>query len=116
MRSTGYVSRLVTAAVVLATATVASGCSVSIGGPPVMSKASLQSKLQSMMSSKTGRSWPVACPGDLTGVVGRTSRCVWKAPDGSTLGITVTVRSVSGQEIGLQAQADSHATPAPSTS
>ncbi|MFB7945510.1 DUF4333 domain-containing protein [Kitasatospora phosalacinea] len=56
----------------------------------------------------------VVCPDDLLGKVGTVMRCQLTADDGSTLGVTVTVTSVSGTNVNFDIKADEHGTPKPS--
>ena len=45
------------------------------------------------------------------GKVGNTTRCTLTADDGSTLGVSVTVSSVDGDQINFDIQADANASP-----
>ncbi|GLW56927.1 DUF4333 domain-containing protein [Kitasatospora phosalacinea] len=56
----------------------------------------------------------VVCPDDLLGKVGTVMRCQLTADDGSTLGVTVTVTSVSGKNVNFDIKADERGTPKPS--
>lgn len=54
----------------------------------------------------------ITCPEDLVGKVGTTTRCKLTADDGSTLGVSVKVTSVSGDQIHYDFKADDTASPA----
>ncbi|MFE1318396.1 DUF4333 domain-containing protein [Kitasatospora phosalacinea] len=56
----------------------------------------------------------VVCPDDLLGKVGTVMRCQLTADDGSTLGVTITVTSVSGKNVNFDIKADERGTPKPS--
>ncbi|WP_374194795.1 DUF4333 domain-containing protein [Streptomyces sp. VRA16 Mangrove soil] len=92
------------------------GCSgsVSVGSTdPKISKGKLGDTVAEKLAATTGRAKPdVTCPEDLTGKVGTTTRCTLTADDGSTLGITVKVTSVSGKNINFDIKADETASPA----
>ncbi|GAA2357715.1 hypothetical protein SVIO_039970 [Streptomyces violaceusniger] len=49
---------------------------------------------------------------DLVGKVGNTTRCELTADDGSTLGVSVTVSSVDGDQVNFDVKADDTASPA----
>ncbi|MFF5471886.1 DUF4333 domain-containing protein [Streptomyces achromogenes] len=95
------------------------GCSASVevkkSTPPKLSAEKLSSTLSEKLADATGQPKPhVSCPEDLVGKVGTTSRCTLTADDGSTLGVTVTVTSVSGDRIHYDYKADDKASPASS--
>lgn len=48
----------------------------------------------------------VECPGDLEAEVGTTMRCTLTAPDGSQIGLTVTVTGVDGDTAQFDIQVD----------
>ena len=73
----------------------------------------LEQKVRQEMAAQTEKSFPVSCEGGLDGEVGATQRCVWKASDGSTLGIDVRLTGYSGGKANFHIQADDEATPAP---
>lgn len=83
-------------------------CSVSVGSTPTVEQGALQqgvsSKLEQTVGQKPKR---VDCPGPLEGKVGTTERCLLTAMDGTTLGLTVTVTSVSGKTVNFAIAVDS---------
>ncbi|QIJ63788.1 DUF4333 domain-containing protein [Streptomyces sp. JB150] len=93
------------------------GCSASVGagdGEPKLSSGKLADTVAEKLAATTGQPKPdVACPEDLTGKVGTTTRCTLTADDGSTLGVTVKVTSVDGDRIDFDIKADETASPAP---
>ncbi|MGW0338073.1 DUF4333 domain-containing protein [Streptomyces sp. NPDC003011] len=93
------------------------GCSaeVSVGSAtPKMSADKLATTVSEKLAATTGRPKPdIACPEDLVGETGTTTRCTLTADDGSTLGVTVTVTSVEGDLINFDLKADDTASPAP---
>ncbi|MFF8916287.1 DUF4333 domain-containing protein [Streptomyces sp. NPDC015032] len=93
------------------------GCSgsVSIGKTePKLSAEKLSDSLADKLASTTGQPKPdIACPEDLAGKVGTETRCTLTAGDGSTLGVSVTVTSVDGEQINYDFKADDKASPAP---
>ncbi|MGW1593452.1 DUF4333 domain-containing protein [Streptomyces sp. NPDC002343] len=103
----------------VAAGTLLLGCSTSVevkkSTPPKLSAEKLSSTLSQKLADATGQPKPhVSCPEDLVGKVGTTSRCTLTADDGSTLGVTVKVTSVSGDQIHYDYQADDKASPASS--
>ncbi|WP_328907789.1 DUF4333 domain-containing protein [Streptomyces sp. NBC_00234] len=92
------------------------GCSgsVSVGSSePKLSKDKLAITVAEKLASTTGQPTPdVACPEDLVGKVGHTTRCTLTAGDGSTVGVSVTVSSVDGDRINFDIKADDKASPA----
>ncbi|MFF1397105.1 DUF4333 domain-containing protein [Streptomyces sp. NPDC058287] len=94
------------------------GCSgsVSVGNTdPKVSKGKLADTVAEQLAASTGQAKPdVACPDDLVGKKGNTTRCVLTAADGSTLGVTVTVTSVEGKNVKFGIKADD--TPSPAAS
>lgn len=103
--------RVRVAATAFAAVTVLAACSGS--SDPTVSKDTLQSKVQTLMKQQTGKDYPVTCKGGLKGKADSRQRCTWKADDGSTLGITVTVNDVKDKKVNFHVQADDAATPAP---
>ncbi|MFF7753423.1 DUF4333 domain-containing protein [Streptomyces sp. NPDC007971] len=103
---------------VAAAGTLLLGCSASVevkkSTPPKLSADKLASTVSEKLAAQTGRAKPhITCPEDLTGKVGTTERCTLTADDGSTLGVTVKVTSVSGGRIHYDFKADDKASPAP---
>jgi hypothetical protein len=101
---------------VLAAGTLLVGCSgsVSVGSTdPKMSRSKLADTVAEKLASTTGQPKPdITCPEDLTGKVGTTTRCTLTASDNSTLGVTVKVTSVDGDNIAFDIKADETPTPA----
>jgi hypothetical protein len=93
------------------------GCSatVEVGrSEPKMSADKLATTVAEKLAATTGQSTPdITCPEDLVGKAGTTTRCTLTADDGSTLGVTVTVSSVEGDQINFDIRADDTASPAP---
>lgn len=100
----------------LAMGAVLVGCSGSVhvgSADPEMSAEKVAALVSEKLASTTGQPKPdIACPGDLVGKVGTTMRCKLTANDGSTLGVTVTVTSVDGDQINFDLEADAAASPA----
>ncbi|WP_413799104.1 DUF4333 domain-containing protein [Streptomyces iranensis] len=92
------------------------GCSASVGvekSKPKLSADKLATVVAEKLAATTGRPKPdIACPEDLVGKVGNTTRCKLTADDGSTLGVSVTVTSVDGDQINFDVKADDTASPA----
>ncbi len=93
------------------------GCSASVevgsGSTPKLSADKLSGLLADKLASATDRPKPhIACPEDLAGKTGTTTRCKLTADDGSTLGITVTVTSVEDGQVNFDYKADNKASPA----
>lgn len=93
------------------------GCSASVSAgtsEPRLSADKLATSLADKLATTTGQPKPdITCPEDLVGKVGKTTRCTLTANDGSTLGVTVTVTSVDGDQIQYDFEADKSASPAP---
>lgn len=100
----------------VATGALLVGCSVSAsvgGSTPKLSKEKLADTVAERLAATTGQAKPdVTCPEDLTGKKGTSTRCTLTASDGSTLGVTVTVTSVEGDDIKFDIKADDTPTPA----
>ncbi|MFI5684791.1 DUF4333 domain-containing protein [Streptomyces sp. NPDC051636] len=94
------------------------GCSVSVTSgddKPKMPKDKLADTVAERLAATTGQPKPdVTCPKDLVGEVGNSTRCTLTAGDGSTLGVTVTVSSVDGDDAHFDIKADETPTPAAS--
>ncbi|MFK4098833.1 DUF4333 domain-containing protein [Streptomyces sp. NPDC019531] len=92
------------------------GCSASVhvgGSEPKMSADKLGGLVAEKLAATTGQPTPdISCPEDLVGKVGTSTRCKLTANDGSTLGVTVTVSSVDGDQIHFDFEADKTASPA----
>lgn len=92
------------------------GCSASVhvgSSTPKMSADKLATTVAEKLAATTGQPKPdISCPEDLAGKVGTTTRCKLTADDGSTLGVTVTVTSVDGDQINFDIKADDTASPA----
>ncbi|MEU0602122.1 DUF4333 domain-containing protein [Streptomyces sp. NPDC006393] len=100
-----------------AASTLLLGCSASVevkkSTPPKLSADKLSSTLSDKLAAVTGQPKPhISCPEDLVGKVGTTMRCKLTADDGSTLGVTVKVTSVNGDQINYDFKADEKASPA----
>ncbi|MFC8228689.1 DUF4333 domain-containing protein [Streptomyces sp. NPDC057287] len=93
------------------------GCSASVNvgtSEPKLSAEKLATTVSEKLARTTGRPKPdISCPEDLAGRVGTKTRCKLTADDGSTLGVTVTVSSVEGEQINFDIKADETASPAP---
>ncbi|MBD3003189.1 MULTISPECIES: DUF4333 domain-containing protein [unclassified Streptomyces] len=92
------------------------GCSASVSvekSTPKVSADKLATVVAEKLAATTGRPKPdIACPEDLVGKVGNTTRCELTADDGSTLGVSVTVSSVDGDQVNFDVKADDTASPA----
>lgn len=91
------------------------GCSASVevGKASKLSSGKLADLVAEKLAATTGQPKPnISCPEDLDGKVGTTTRCKLTAGDGSTLGVTVKVTSVDGDQINFDIKADDKATPA----
>ncbi|MEU9169971.1 DUF4333 domain-containing protein [Streptomyces sp. NPDC048420] len=92
------------------------GCSATANvekSEPKLSADKLATTLAKKLAATTGQPTPdVTCPEDLTGKAGTTTRCTLTTGDGSTLGVTVTVSSVEGDQINFNFEADDKASPA----
>ncbi|WP_405677009.1 DUF4333 domain-containing protein [Streptomyces sp. NBC_01511] len=93
------------------------GCSASVdvGKPtPKLSADKLATTVAEKLAATTGQPKPdITCPEALVGKVDTTTRCTLTADDGSTLGVTVKVTSVDGDEINFDIKADETSSPAP---
>jgi hypothetical protein len=94
------------------------GCSgsASVGASdPKVSKGKLADTVAEQLAATTGQAKPdITCPEDLVGKKGNSTRCKLTASDGSTLGVTVTVSSVDGDNVKFDIKADD--TPSPAAS
>ncbi|MEU1213115.1 DUF4333 domain-containing protein [Streptomyces sp. NPDC005791] len=93
------------------------GCSASVDvgkSEPKLSADELATTVSDKLARTTGQPKPdIACPEDLVGKVGTTTRCTLTAGDGSTLGVSVDVTSIEGDRINFDIKADETASPAP---
>ncbi|GHJ35991.1 hypothetical protein Sm713_16000 [Streptomyces sp. TS71-3] len=77
-----------------------------------MSADKLATTVAEKLAASTGQPKPhITCPEDLVGKVGTTTRCKLTADDGSTLGVSVNVSSVDGDQIKFDFKADDTASP-----
>ncbi|WP_405440460.1 DUF4333 domain-containing protein [Streptomyces niveus] len=92
------------------------GCSgsVSLGtSTPEVSKDKLADTVAERLAATTGQAKPdITCPEALEGKADATTRCALTAADGSTLGVTVTVSAVDGDNVDFDIKADDTPTPA----
>ncbi|WP_327190072.1 DUF4333 domain-containing protein [Streptomyces xinghaiensis] len=94
------------------------GCSASASvetgkSAPELSAEKLAATVAEKLAATTGQPEPrVDCPENLAGKVGTTTRCTLTADDGSTLGVSVKVTSVEGDQINFDIKADDTASPA----
>lgn len=94
--------RMPVVALLLATAAVAAGCS----STPVVDRADVEDKVSQQLEKQVGQAPDdVSCPGDLKGEVGEKMRCTLTAGK-DELGVTVTVRSVDGEQVNFDFQVD----------
>jgi len=92
------------------------GCSASVHAEksePKVSAGKLATLVSEKLAATTGQPKPdISCPESLVGKVGTTTRCQLTADDESTLGVTVTVSSVDGDQVNFDIKADDTASPA----
>ncbi|WP_307665877.1 DUF4333 domain-containing protein [Streptomyces sp. V1I1] len=92
------------------------GCSASVNvekPTPKLSADKLATTVAEKLAATTGQPKPhIACPEDLIGKIGNTTRCKLTAGDGSSLGVSVKVSSVDGDQINFDIKADDTASPA----
>lgn len=102
----------------IAVGVLLTGCSASVNvgkTDPKISADKLATTVAEKLAASTGQPTPDAtCPEDLVGKVGTTTRCTLTADDGSSIGVTVTVSSVDGDQINFDIEADDTASPATS--
>ncbi|MFJ9028550.1 DUF4333 domain-containing protein [Streptomyces sp. NPDC102274] len=115
--TTTRLSSATSALSVVAAGVLLVGCSASVDvgtSAPKLSTDKLAATVAEKLAATTGQPKPdITCPEDLVGKVGTTTRCELTAGDGSTLGVTVKVTSVEGDEINFDIKADDTASPAP---
>ncbi|WP_420167575.1 DUF4333 domain-containing protein [Streptomyces violaceoruber] len=101
----------------VASGALLAGCSgsVSVGNSePKLSSDKLATTVSEKLAATTNQPEPdITCPEDLAGKVGTTTRCTLTAKDGSTLGVSVKVTSIEGDQINFDIKADDTASPAP---
>lgn len=101
----------------VASGALLAGCSgsVSVGNSePKLSSDKLATTVSEKLAATTNQPEPdITCPEDLVGKVGTTTRCTLTAKDGSTLGVSVKVTSIEGDQINFDIKADDTASPAP---
>ncbi|NLU65837.1 DUF4333 domain-containing protein [Streptomyces sp. HNM0574] len=72
-----------------------------------MAKDEVANTVAEKLAAQTGQPKPdVTCPEDLVGKVGTSMRCKLTASDGSSLGVTVKVTAVDGNQIKYDIKAD----------
>ncbi|MBM7441144.1 DUF4333 domain-containing protein [Streptomyces sp. HB132] len=115
--TTARLSAAIRSLSVIAAGTLLVGCSASVdvgSSGPKLSADKLATTVSEKLARTTGRPKPdIVCPEDLVGKAGTTTRCELTADDGSTLGVSVDVTSVDGEQINFDIKADETATPAP---
>ncbi|MDH6193817.1 hypothetical protein M2272_000438 [Mycobacterium frederiksbergense] len=88
---------------------VLTGCA---GGEPAVSQPTVaKSKLQSLAKEKLEaaakqKAKSVTCDDGIVGKVGATQRCVLTAKDGTTYGVTATVRAVESDNVNIDFKVD----------
>jgi MFS family permease len=112
-RVASAVRRLAPATMVIAGLAVAmliAGCSTTKTVPKAEVAKQTQAKFDAIAQAKGQAKFPkIVCPDDLKAKAGQSTRCSATGRDG-TLGITVTVTSVSGSTAHLNFRGDSHVT------
>lgn len=89
-------------ALLLATATLAAGCS----STPTVDQSRLEDEISGQLEKQVGRAPDrIECPGDLTGKVGETERCTLTAGS-DRLGVSVEVTSVDGEKVDFDIEVD----------
>lgn len=91
--------RIATALAVLAIA--ATGC-----GAGAVAQDELETGVADQLEEQVGQRPEVDCADDLVAEKGETVRCELTADDGSTIGATVTVDSVDGDDVRYTVQVD----------
>ncbi|WP_405940395.1 DUF4333 domain-containing protein [Streptomyces sp. NBC_00726] len=87
----------------------ASGCSFSIGGDKVVKKDEVAKQASAGLKKEVGRApEDVTCEDDLKAKVGESVRCTL-TDGGKKLGMTVTVRSVDGDDVNMDYKVDESA-------
>jgi hypothetical protein len=101
--------RAITSVFLVAALTVAAGCGASAKvsfGDETVSKQELEQRGIVAMKKAVGEAPnAVVCPDSLDAKVGATERCTLKA-DGGSLGMTVTVTKVDGDDVRLHYDTD----------
>jgi len=78
----------------IALALLVAGCGI---GQQVISKADVEQGSKDALTKTVGKTpEAITCPKDLDATVGASERCVLTAGEGSTIGMTVTIKSVDG--------------------
>lgn len=86
-------------------AAVAASCST--GGDDAVSREDVQENVADELEQLTGeRPSEVDCPDDLDAEEGATMRCTLAADDGSSIGVTMTVTEVDGDNVQWDIQVD----------
>lgn len=88
-----------------ALAVTSTACSASAGSRSVP-KDQVEKEGAAQLEKVVGQRPELDCPKDLPAEVGATIRCTLIAPDGSTIGSTVTVDAVDGKDVKFNVQVD----------
>jgi hypothetical protein len=68
-------------------------------GASLVAEAELEEQAASALEALGGERPEIDCPGDLEAEVGAKIQCTLTAPDGTTLGATITITSVDGDDV-----------------
>ena len=110
-------------AVVAVCLILVSGCSFGDGGeggvPPTsgetVAPTDVLGQAEKLIGPKMPKGSTLECPDPLAAVVKSTTTCTWSSPDGSSIGMTLTVTDIEDGRASLHFKNDDAVTPSPSS-
>ena len=108
------------ASLVLASAALLVGCTSGgdepgTGSTQTVAPADVTSQAQDLIGPKMPEGSSLDCPDPLAAQVDATTTCTWSIPDGSSIGMTVTVTQIVDDRASLKFTNDDAVTPSPSS-
>lgn len=108
---------------ILAAATLATGCSFSVGDESptpqrsgeTVTSSDVTAQAEELIGPKMPEGSTLDCPDPLAAEVDATTRCTWSMPDGSSIGMSVTVTEITDGTARLKFTNDDAATPSPTS-
>lgn len=108
------------ASLVLASAALLAGCGSDgdrpdPGSTQTVMPADVTAQAERLIGPKMPEGSTLDCPETLAAKVDGTTRCTWSVPDGSSIGMTVTVTEIVDGSASLHFENDDEVTPSPSS-
>lgn len=85
------------------------------GNTQTVAPADVTGQAENLIGPKMPEGSSLDCPDPLAAQVDATTTCTWSIPDGSSIGMTVTVTEIVDDKASLKFKNDDSVTPSPST-